>query len=64
MKDGAGAAASEAEAASLVALAVERQRAYAAGRKAWARAVGRPYQKASDPRPPPGEVDADVIGED
>jgi hypothetical protein len=34
------------------------QRAYAAKRRAWAKAVGRPYQRDNDPRPPPGEVDA------
>jgi hypothetical protein len=35
-----------------------RQRAYAAHRRAWAEAVGRPYLREEDPRPPPGEVDA------
>ncbi len=34
------------------------QRAYAAKRRAWARAVGRPYTRDRDPRPPPGELDA------
>jgi hypothetical protein len=40
--------------------AEELQRLYAAKRKAWARAVGRPYPKHRDPRPPPGELDADA----
>jgi hypothetical protein len=35
------------------------QKTYAAKRKAWARAVGRPYRKNTDPRPPPGELDAE-----
>ncbi len=35
----------------------DRQAAYAAKRRAWAETVGRPY--AGDPRPPPGEVDAE-----
>ena len=35
-----------------------RQKAYAAHRRAWAEAVGRPYKNDEDPRPPPGEVDA------
>ncbi|MGH7025623.1 MAG: hypothetical protein ACREEB_18835 [Caulobacteraceae bacterium] len=35
-----------------------RQKAYAAHRRAWAEAVGRPYKSDEDPRPPPGEVDA------
>ncbi len=34
------------------------QRAYAAKRRAWARAVGRPYGRKRDPRPPPGEIEA------
>ncbi|HEY1559300.1 MAG TPA: hypothetical protein VGF71_00255 [Caulobacteraceae bacterium] len=34
------------------------QQAYAAHRRAWAEAVGRPYVGDEDPRPPPGEVDA------
>lgn len=38
----------------------ERQAAYAAQRRAWAEAVGRPYTHDSDPRPPPGELDADA----
>ncbi len=38
--------------------AQRRQRAYAAKRRAWAEAVGRPYDRAEDPRPPPGELDA------
>jgi hypothetical protein len=38
--------------------ALRRQRAYAAKRMAWAEEIGRPYyDKAEDPRPPPGEVD-------
>jgi len=36
----------------------ERQKAYAAKRRAWAKAVGRPYKPDEDPRPPPGELDA------
>jgi len=39
--------------------AQELQKAYAAKRKAWARAVGRSYPKHRDPRPPPGELDAE-----
>ena len=35
-----------------------RQAAYAASRRAWAEAVGRPYENKRDLRPPPGEVDA------
>ena len=35
-----------------------RQAAYAASRRAWAEAVGRPYENKQDLRPPPGEVDA------
>lgn len=38
--------------------AKRRQQAYAAHRRAWAEAVGRPYVGYEDPRPPPGEVDA------
>jgi len=47
--------------------ALKRQRAYAAKRRAWAKAVGRPYTRADrDPRPPPGELDvaADEYGDD
>ncbi|MEP6968471.1 MAG: hypothetical protein ABI906_10365 [Pseudomonadota bacterium] len=44
--------------AETVALARERQRVYAARRRAWAKAVGRPYTRDHDPRPPPGELDA------
>lgn len=40
-----------------------RQRAYAAHRRAWAEAVGRPYQREEDPRPPPGELDVDAAEE-
>jgi hypothetical protein len=36
-----------------------RQKAYAASRRAWAQAVGRPYEADRDPRPPPGELDAE-----
>jgi hypothetical protein len=36
------------------------QKAYAASRRAWAEAVGRPYEVAPDPRPPPGELDAEA----
>jgi len=35
------------------------QAEYAATRRAWAEAVGRPYLKDTDPRPPPGELDAE-----
>ncbi|HEY2483203.1 MAG TPA: hypothetical protein VGI30_13555 [Caulobacteraceae bacterium] len=38
--------------------AERRQRAYAAHRRTWAEAVGRPYKGDEDPRPPPGELDA------
>jgi len=38
--------------------AAKLQKAYAAKRRAWAKAVGRPYEPDSDPRPPPGELDA------
>ena len=38
--------------------AERRQAAYAASRRAWAEAVGRPYEDEPDLRPPPGEVDA------
>jgi hypothetical protein len=41
-----------------IALAEERQREYARSRRDWAEAVGRPYARKSDPRPPPGELDA------
>ncbi|MBA3812863.1 MAG: hypothetical protein H0X27_14685 [Caulobacteraceae bacterium] len=44
--------------AETVTLAKERQRAYEARRRAWAKAVGRPYTRDHDPRPPPGELDA------
>ena len=39
--------------------AERRQRAYAAHRRAWAEAVGRPYLGDDDSRPPPGELDAE-----
>jgi hypothetical protein len=35
-----------------------RQQDYAAHRRVWAEAVGRPYAGDEDSRPPPGEVDA------
>jgi hypothetical protein len=35
-----------------------RQAAYAARRRAWAECVGRPYEQETDPRPPPGKLDA------
>ena len=38
--------------------AIRRQAAYVASRRAWAECVGRPYEGESDPRPPPGELDA------
>lgn len=38
--------------------AERRQAAYAASRRAWAEAVGRPYDDHPDQRPPPGELDA------
>lgn len=44
--------------AALNAETAERlQRAYAAHRRAWAKAVGRPYRRDEDPRPPPGEIE-------
>jgi hypothetical protein len=43
---------------SPAALAEARQRDYARSRREWAEAVGRPYARKSDPRPPPGELDA------
>ena len=43
---------------SLIAVAEARQRDYARSRRDWADAVGRPYGSKSDPRPPPGELDA------
>lgn len=46
------------ESPSLSSLAEARQRAYARSRRDWAEAVGRPYGRKSDPRPPPGELDA------
>lgn len=42
---------------ALAALAEARQRDYARSRREWAEAVGRPYARKSDPRPPPGELD-------
>jgi hypothetical protein len=36
------------------------QRDYEASRRAWAQAVGRPYDDAPDHRPPPGELDAEA----
>ena len=44
--------------AAVTALAEKRQKAYAAQRRVWAKAVGRPYVRDNDPRPPPGELDA------
>jgi hypothetical protein len=40
--------------------AERRQSAYARHRRAWAEAVGRPYLGDEDPRPPPGELDAEA----
>jgi len=40
--------------------AERRQAAYAASRRVWAEAVGRPYEDAPDLRPPPGEVDGEA----
>jgi len=37
--------------------AERRQADYARMRRAWAEAVGRPYVRNQDPRPPPGELD-------
>ena len=37
-----------------------RQAAYAASRRDWAERVGRPYDEEPDPRPPPGELDAEA----
>ncbi len=42
---------------TLASLAEARQREYARSRRDWAEAVGRPYGRKSDPRPPPGELD-------
>ena len=42
--------------------AARRQALYAASRREWAERVGRPYQADIDPRPPPGEVDAEPEG--
>jgi hypothetical protein len=36
------------------------QKAYARKRRIWAEAVGRPYVGKPDPRPPPGELDAEA----
>ena len=36
------------------------QKGYARKRRAWAEAVGRPYEAEPDPRPPPGELDAEA----
>jgi hypothetical protein len=38
--------------------AAKLQKAYVAKRRAWAKTVGRPYERDKDPRPPPGELDA------
>jgi hypothetical protein len=46
------------EATAAIADALRRQEAYAASRRLWAEAVGRPYEDTADPRPPPGELDA------
>jgi hypothetical protein len=51
------AAVSDDKIAMTVALAAQRQRAYQASRRAWAKAVGRPYTRDPDLRPPPGELD-------
>jgi len=40
--------------------AERRQAAYAASRRAWAEAVGRPYQDDPDLRPPPGELEGEA----
>jgi len=45
-------------ATEIMAQAIERQKAYAARRRVWAKAVGRPYTRDKDVRPPPGELDA------
>lgn len=44
---------------SLVDRSQRLQKAYEASRKKWAKAVGRPYQGDADPRPHPGELDAE-----
>jgi hypothetical protein len=44
--------------AMTIAEAERRQAAYAAWRRTWAEAVGRPYDDDPDRRPPPGELDA------
>jgi hypothetical protein len=38
--------------------AAKLQKAYAMKRRAWAKVLGRPYERDKDPRPPPGELDA------
>jgi hypothetical protein len=38
--------------------AAKLQKAYGAKRRAWAKLLGRPYERDKDPRPPPGELDA------
>jgi hypothetical protein len=40
--------------------AERRQAAYAASRRAWAEAVGRPYEDDPDLRPPPGEREGEA----
>lgn len=46
--------------AESVEAAARRQAVYAARRRDWANQVGRPYQADIDPRPPPGELDAEA----
>jgi hypothetical protein len=48
------------EPAALERRARRLQKAYAAKRRAWAEAVGRPYLSEPDVRPPPGELDAEA----
>ncbi|MDB5483670.1 MAG: hypothetical protein JWO83_4723 [Caulobacteraceae bacterium] len=40
--------------------AERRQATYAASRRAWAEAVGRPYQDDPDLRPPPGQLEGEA----
>jgi hypothetical protein len=44
--------------------AKDLQKRYAAKRRIWARAVGRPYERKRDPRPPPGEIERDPDAEE
>jgi hypothetical protein len=41
-----------------------RQAVYAAKRRDWSEALGRAYPTHNDPRPPPGELDAEAEGDE